>query len=314
MNPSPTPMKSLFYTILIIGGAFLAYDYFLAPPGQKIVFKSLNPPKQKAAPVKPAAPPQPVVAETVPAPAKTVMQEPPPPVTPAPPPTPAAPAPAAASKGPKFDPIEVLTGNWLKIPPSAFPREVKLLQDAMFKMSVGGSKVAAGGIAFAISAENGVITLAPTATSPARAQLPIDGTDLKARLNETYEKWKVLRTEELKAIAAKKTQQQAVQPVASAPSSSEVEAGGKPVRAGNGSYPLLLSSMRSGQVTEVTPENVTGWQEAQPTTVQGKNGWVVKVNFNAKTVFGPQPAEAQAIVLDGRVTGWYFTGSGEEIP
>jgi hypothetical protein len=40
----------------------------------------------------------------------------------------------------------------------------------------------------------------------------------------------------------------------------------------------------------------------------------VKVNFEAKTVFGPQPAEAQALILDGRVTGWYFTGSGEEVP
>jgi hypothetical protein len=233
--------------------------------------------------------------------------------TPSPAPAP-KPAQVAEAKGPKFDPIEVLTANWLKIPPSAFPREVKLLQDAEFKMSVGASKVAAGGVAYALGAENGVLALAPTATSPARAQLSIHGTDLKARLNEAYEKWKVIRTEELKAVAARKAQQQAVKPVAAVPSSSEVEAGGKPVRAGNGSYPLLLASMQSGQVTEITPGNVTGWQEAQSTTVQGKNGWVVKVNFNAKTVFGPQAAEAQAIVLDGKVTGWYYTGSGEEIP
>jgi len=305
-------MKSLFYTLLIFGGAFLAYDYFLAPSGQKIVFnKNLNPPKQQSAPVKHAEPPKPAVTETAPEPVKLVAQEAPMPAAP----VPAAPMPAATSKGPKFDSIETLTGNWLKIPPTAFPREVKLLQDALFKMSVGASKVAAGGIAFAISAENGVLTLAPTATSPARAQLPVDGTDLKARLNETYEKWKVLRVEEWKAAALRKSQSQSAAPaVAAAPSSSEVEAGGKPVRSGNGSYPLLLASMQRGQVTEVTPDNVTGWQEAQPTTVQGRNGWVVKVNFNARTVFGPQPAVAQAIVLDGRVTGWYFTGSGEEIP
>lgn len=304
-------MKSLFYTILIIGCVFCAYDFFLAPPGQKIVFKSLNPPKQQVVQSKPVEAPKPVVVEKIPEPVKPMTVEPPKPVAPMPAPTP---APVAESKGPKFDPIEVLTGNWLKIPPTAFPREVKLLQDAEFKMSVGASKLAAGGLAFALAAENGMLVLAPTATSPARAQLPIDGTDLKARLHDAYEKWKVLRAEELKAIAAKKSQQQAAQPVAPAPSSSEVEASGKPVRAGNGSYPLLIASMQRGQVTEVTPDNVTGWQEVQPTTVQGKNGWVVKVNFNAKTVFGPQAAEAQAIVLDGKVTGWYFTGSGEEIP
>lgn len=304
-------MKSLFYTLLIFGGAFLAYDYFLAPPGQKIVFKSLNPPQQQSAPVKHIEPPKPVVTGAAPEPVKPIAQEAPMPAAPAP----AAPAPVAASKETKFDSIETLTGNWLKIPPTAFPREVRLLQDALFKMNVGASKVAAGGVAFAISAENGVLILAPTATSPARAQLPIDGTDLKARLNETYEKRKVLRAEELKAAALRKSQSQSSAPaVAAAPPSGEVEAGGKPVRSGNGSYPLLLASMQRGQVTEVTPDNVTGWQEAQPTTVQGKNGWVVKVNFNARTVFGPQPAEAQAIVLDGRVAGWYFTGSGEEIP
>ncbi|MFN0080817.1 MAG: hypothetical protein ACKVY0_30480 [Prosthecobacter sp.] len=304
-------MKSLFYTLLILGGVFLGYDYFLAPPGQKVVFKSLNPPKQaKPTPVKSAEPPKSVVVEAAPAPVMPAVVESPKPVTPAP-----APATVKASTSPKFEPIEALTGNWLKIPTSAFPREVKLLQDAMFKMSVGASKVAAGGKAFALSAENGVIILAPTATSPARAQLPIDGTDLKAQLNESYEKWKIVRAEELKAIAAKKQQQQsAAQPTIAAPSSSEADASGKPVRAADGTYPLLIASMKRGQVTEIKPDNITGWQEAQPATLQGKNGWAVKVNFDAKTVFGPQPAEAQALVVNGQVQGWFFTGSGEEVP
>lgn len=35
-------MKALLITILIFAGAFTAYDYFLAPPGQKIIFKKLN--------------------------------------------------------------------------------------------------------------------------------------------------------------------------------------------------------------------------------------------------------------------------------
>jgi len=308
-------MKSLFYTLLIIGGVFCAYDYFLAPPGQKIVFKSLNPPKPKVVPAKPVEAPAPEVVEKAPEAVKPVMEEEPKPVAPAPAATP-VPVPVAESKGPKFDPIEVLTGNWLKIPPTAFPREVKLLQDAEFKMSVGASKVAAGGVAFALGAENGMLVLAPTATSPARARLPIDGTDLKARLNEAYDKWKVLRAEELKVIAAKKAQQQATRASAPviAPSSSEVEPGGKPVRAGNGTYPLLIASMQSGQVTEITPDNITHWQEAQPAPVQGKSGWVVKVSYNAKTIFGLQPVEAQAVTLDGRVVGWYYTGSGEEVP
>lgn len=309
-------MKSLFYTILIIGGVFLGYDYFIAPPGTKIVFKSLNPaPKPKAAATTPVVNEAPAVPDVVPMPApeptKPVTAEEVKPVMPV-----ATPKSASTSANePVFEPIEALTGNWLKIPASAFsePREVKLLQDAMFKMSVGASKITAGATVFAVAASNGVLTLAPTKTSPARAEVPIDGTDLKARLNEVYEKWKVLRAAELKAAAARR-QMAAAQTASTAPSSSEADASGKPVRGSDGGYPLLIASMRRGQVTEITPENIIGWQEPQPAPIQGKNGWAVKLSFNAKTIFGPQPVEAQALVLDGKVMGWYFLGSGEEVP
>ena len=298
-------MKSLFYTILIIGGAFLAYDYFGAPPGKKLVFKSLNVPvKSKVVTVKPAEAEKPLVKEMAPAPVKPVVEE-----------KPKSEEKAPASSGPKFEPIEALTGNWLKIPVSAFPREVKLLQDAMFKMSVGSSKIAAGGKAYALAANNGVLTLAPTASSPARAQVAIDGTDLKAQLNASYEKWKITRAEELKAIAMKKSLNQSSASTAGAgPSSGEVDASGKPERDATSGYPLLIASMKRGQITEIKPENVTNWQDPQPTVIQGKPGWAVKVGCNVKTVFGLQPTEAQALVLDGRVVGWYYTGSGEEVP
>lgn len=305
--PINNPMKSLFYTIIIIGSAFLAYDYYGAPPGKKLVFKSLNVPvKPQGVAVKPVEAAKPVVIATPPAPVRPVAVETSKPVA-------QAPAPAPASTGPKFEPIEALTGNWLKIPASAFPREVVLVQDATFKMSVGSSKIAAGGKAMALSAENGILTLAPTATSPARAQQPIDGTDLKAQLNASYDKWKITRAVELKAIAAKKLQSPVV-PSAAGPSSSEVDAGGKPVRDATGAYPLLIASMKSGQVTEITPEHVISWNDAQPGVIQGKPGWAVKVECNVKTIFGLQLVEAQALVLNGRVTGWYYTGSGEEVP
>lgn len=304
-------MKSLFYTILIIGGAFLAYDYYGAPPGKKLVFKSLNPPvKPKVVTVKPSEVEKPVIKEMPAEPVKPVAVEKPVEMAPAP-----TPAPAPASSGPKFEPIEALTGNWLKIPASAFPREVKLVQDAMFKMSVGSSKIAAGGKAYALSADNGVLTLAPTASSPARAQVAIDGTDLKAQLNASYEKWKITRAEELKVIAANKVRAQSEAPAVEAgPSSSEADASGKPVRDADGGYPLLINSMKRGQITEIKPENITRWQDAQPIVIQGKPGWAVKVECNVKTIFGLQPVEAQALVLNGKVTGWYYTGSGEEVP
>lgn len=302
-------MKSLFFTLLILGGAFLAYDYYGLPPGKKIIFKSLNPPpKPKVVEAPPA--PQPEVTAPVAPPPPT--PEPPKPVVTAPPP-PSVPV-VTTPTGPKAGSIEALTNNWTKIPPTAFPREVKLLQDAEFKMSVGSSKVTAGNKAYAMGADQGVLTVAPTATSPARAQVPIDGTDLKQVLTAIYEAWKVKNEAEQRANAARRAQFAAQAASAAAASASEVEPSGKPVRDATGAYPLLLASIKSGQVTEIKPENIQRWQEAQPTTVQGKPGWAVKVNFQANTVFGLYESEAQALVADGKVKGWYYAGSGEEVP
>lgn len=304
-------MKSLFYTLLILGGAFAAYDYFGAPPGKKLIFKSLNTPVStgpKLVLANPKFDEMPVVKESVPETPKTATEMPRA-VDKAPAPAPAVTKPAS---DPRFQPIEALTSNWMKIPASAFPREVKLLQDAMFKMSVGGSKVAAGGKAVVIGADNGVLTLAPTATSPARAQLPIDGTDLKAQLNASYEKWKVARAAELKELSVQKSLTRTAPVDANAP--GMVDGEGKPQRDSTSAYPLLVSAMKSGKVTEIKPENVLRWYDPQPTQVQGKTGWAVKFECNVKTIFGLQPVEAQAVVLGGNVIGWYYTGSGEEVP
>ena len=51
-------MKSLFITLLLLGGVFAAYDYFLAPPGQKMIFKDLNPPPKPKTVVEAAPEPE----------------------------------------------------------------------------------------------------------------------------------------------------------------------------------------------------------------------------------------------------------------
>lgn len=163
-------MKSLFYTILILGLAFVAYDYFLAPPGQKLVFKRMNvtpPAAPRAAPTKADEKPSKVAA---PPPAAPVVA--PKPVQQPSTPVPAAATPAFDADGfplPKFEPMDVLTKGWTFIPASAFPRPVKLMKDTEFKLSVGASKLAAGGQAVALAMQDGMLTVAPTETSPARA-------------------------------------------------------------------------------------------------------------------------------------------------
>jgi len=306
-------MKSLFITLLLLGGVFAAYDYFLAPPGQKIIFTDLNPPPKPK-----------VVVEAVPEPEKPVETAPANTAPEAPKPVEApkvaetAPAPAqAAPAAPKAGSIEALTNNWANIPPTAFPREVTLLKDAEFKMPVGAAKVTAGRKVQAIAFKEGMLALLSAPGSSAKAIVSIDDTDLKAILTGIYEKWKVARAEYLKNASAQKQQMASTLKAENATANSnraEVDETGKPLRGDDRGYPLLLSSIRRGQVTDIKPDKIISWGDPNPTKVQGKDGWAIKVEYQADTIFGLQPVEAQALVVNGRVQGWFYTGSGEEVP
>jgi len=303
-------MKSLFITLLLLGGVFAAYDYLLAPPGQKMIFKDLNPPPKPKTVVEAAPEPEkPVEAPVAPtAPEAPKRAEAPKVVETAP-----APAPAA----PKAGSIEALTNNWTNIPPSAFPREVTLLKDAEFKMPVGASKVTAGRKVQAIAFKEGMLALLSAPGSSAKAIVSIDDTDLKTILTDGYEKWKVARAEYLKKASAQKQQMASTIKAESTTANSnraEVDETGKPMRGDDRSYPLLMSSIRRGQVTDIKPEKIISWGDPNPTKVQGKDGWAIKVEYQADTIFGLQPVEAQALVVNGRVQGWFYTGSGEEVP
>lgn len=309
-------MKSLILTLLILGGAFAAYDYFLAPPGQKMIFKDLNPPPTPKTVVEAA--PEPEKPSEAPAPAtapETIKPVEAPKMTetaPVPAPT-TAPAPTV----PKAGSIEALTNNWTNIPPTAFPREITLLKDAEFKMPVGASKVTAGRKVQAIAFRDGQLALLSAPGSNAKAIVSIDDTDLKKVLTDIYEKWKVARAEYLKKVAAQKQQMASTLKAESATTNSnraEVDETGKPMRGDDRSYPLLLGSIRRGQVTDIKPDKIISWGDPNPTKVQGKDGWAIKVEYQAETIFGLQPVEAQALVVNGRVQGWFYTGSGEEVP
>lgn len=318
-------MKSLFFTLLIIAGAFAAYDYFGAPPGQKVIFKSMN------AGVPPPAPPAAAQApvekrdDTIELPrGKPVADTPLAPATPASaastPPAPATMvAPVADADGfvpPMFEPLEVLTKGWTFIPPSAFnpPRELKLTKEVEFKLSAGSSKLAAGSKAYALGMTNGLLTVAPAPASPARAQVALDDTDLKTILHEGYERWKPLRAAALKKIwERKRSMATGGEPTGTTLAGSTDESG-RPRQNADGSYDLILASMRSGQVTEPKPDTMKHWGQPTEQLIEGKNGWAVRVRYEAATIFGPMEVEAQVLIVSGKVKGWYYTGSGEEVP
>jgi hypothetical protein len=220
---------------------------------------------------------------------------------------------------PTFDPVEVITANWNAIPKGYFatPKPVKVMKELSIQIKVGGgtatTKVAAGGTVYAVSQEGPMLTITPAIGSPGRAQVPMDDTDIKAVFAEAYEQIKVATTERARqAFEAKKLADS--QPKSATPMVTGAGANAKPARAEDGSYPLLLASMKSGQVTEIKPDNIKSWGDAKNEKIEKDTYWTVVVKYETQTMFGKFETEAQARIKDGKVEKWVYVGSGETVP
>jgi hypothetical protein len=305
-------LKSLFMTLLILGGAFLAYDYYLAPDADKLVFKKPGAKPVTVAPVV-AAPPNPVPQETVTTPPPAVATSSPPvaPITQAPTPTPAVtPAPTSLDGfvPPTIPDVASATVNWTRIPSTAFPRPVKLSKGIAFKASFGATQVPAGTEVTVMSAQDKMLTVAPNPQSELRGTVELESTDLQATLTQAYESWRAKRIE-----AARQSWQHRKENAA-APESITPASDDKPEMGPDGTYPLLIASMKAGDVTDITPANIIRWGQPVRGEYKGQPCWDIPVDFNAQTAFGKISASAVAKVVRGRVVGWFYEGSGEVVP
>jgi hypothetical protein len=313
-------MKGILVLILAAALGYAAYEFVYPLIAERMKFEKHVPKPQEVA-VAPAPVPKPEIKVEPP---KPVMEEPPPPPKPEPKPAPMPvipepkPEPPKPKEGefvaPEFPPIEVAVQNWTAIPKTAFPREVKMKRDLELKLKMGaataGTQVKAGGNIYAISQDGANLVVAPTPDSPMRGTVAIDDTNLKEVLTGAYERWKVARVEtlrrqhEFKLAAAERAK--------NAPAAAKAVTAGndKPTRDADGTYPLLLASMKSGKVTEIKPENIKEWGEPQLTD----GVWTVIVKYETQTMFGKFDTEAQAHIRNGQVEKWIYTGSGEVVP
>jgi hypothetical protein len=314
-------MKALLILALAVGVAYFSYQVLYPPIAEALgiqkVEKAVEEVKIVSAPApktEPVPEPVPVKSEPKPEP-KPEM-----PVVMAPPPVPepAMPAPEKPKEGdfvpPDFPPIETMVANWTNIPKSAFPRPVKMNRQFEFKIKVGSgtasSVVPAGQDVVAVAQQGTALVIAPTPTSNARGQVPMDDTNLKELLTNTYEKWKVWRVESLRrAHEYKKTA--ASRAVAGGPA---VAGDDKPEKNADGAYPVLLASMSSGEVTEIKPDNIKEWGEVAREKIDDEDFWTVIVKYETQTMFGKFDTEAQARIKNGKVRKWVYTGSGEVVP
>jgi hypothetical protein len=318
-------MKALGALVILAAVGFLAFQFAYPPLADLLGL-------EKAAPPPPPEEKPQVIVDLTPEPTK---EEPAPvmpkvvEMTPEPTPAPAMPklpealppsAPMADADGftpPTFEPIEDLVKNWTAIPAGAFKYHppVKLAKAVEFVAVINGnkfgSKIPAGGTAVAMAQEGLDIVVAPSPSAPARAKVPLDETDLKEVLTARYENFKVVWTERKRRefLFSKNASARAPESKPGAPPPA-----GAPAKNAEGSYDILLASMKAGQVTEITPTNVKKWGDVQQEKIDGKDYYTIIVDYTTKTMFGDFDTQAQARIAGNKVEKWIYTGSGEVVP
>lgn len=293
-------MKALFLVACLVVATIAAYDFFIAPPGERRVF-----PNEWNLPVKivhrppsstpgstsdPAAMSQPVNAPT------SLSGD--------------------AFVPPKFASIESITKNWSTLPPQAFPRPVKTRQPVEIKMSAGSSTLPAGIEVTALSIAEGMLTIAPTPESTARGTLSIRETNLIDELNQRYGDWvqaRIDRAREAWEFRLAQTKSGGGKPPSVVATADMLDSKGRPVKNADGAYDLLLASIASRRVTDIDPEKILRWGSPLSMDLDGVPHWAVDVFYMTDTIFGPFEAQARAFVRDGRITDWRYAVSGEKV-
>lgn len=242
---------------------------------------------------------------------------------------------------PEFQPIEQLVGNWKQIPPSAFPRKVTLKAKAkyIFAGGAGSSTAPAGAKTFAISLSGGKLVITPNTQSKVRGTISIDDTDYKEILGEEYEKYKQRKKKEVYArrVRAREIAESEVELAQETSSTNtsqsrpnqvtsisripkdqlsdyENEIGKMPEADNDGRVPIMVSSIRSGAVSEIRLNEISYWGPIRYEIVDNRAYWTATVNYKTTSLFGTFPTEAMALMRNGKVENWLYTGSLEEVP
>jgi hypothetical protein len=189
---------------------------------------------------------------------------------------------------------------------------VKIAKDLEVKSAIGATKVAAGGSAYAIGQDGADLVIAPSPDSKFKGKLAIADTNIKDVITGIYETYKVNETARQQRLFELK-KQEALHPKASVASAGG-GADNRPEKDKDGSFPILLASMKAGEVTEIKPDNIKKWGEATREKDKEHDFWSVVVTFEATTPFGKFEQDAQAQVKNGKVLKWIYTGSGEVVP
>ncbi|MGK0186002.1 MAG: hypothetical protein ACI9R3_001785 [Verrucomicrobiales bacterium] len=242
------------------------------------------------------------------------------------------------AKPPTFEPINELVGNWKKIPDSAFPRNIKLKKAVNYNIADGTGSLPSGSNVVALSTDgNGTLSVAPNDKSDLRGQVAIDDTDFKAVLTDVYKIFQKRKLAQFEAAQAEMAAEEPDEfeipavadlspgmatgsntPMPAKPANIDAKTraiiGEPPLQFVSGTVPVMVQSMKSGQVTEIKPDMIKYWARLHFSTVQGEPYWVGRVDYTTNSIFGIFPTQAKALIRKGKVVKWIYSGSEEPVP
>jgi len=94
----------------------------------------------------------------------------------------------------------------------------------------------------------------------------------------------------------------------------ENEIGKMPEAENDGRVPIMMRSIRSGDVSEIRLNEISYWGPIRYEIVDNRAYWTATVNYKTTSLFGTFPTEAMALMRNGKVENWLYTGSLEEVP
>ena len=148
--------------------------------------------------------------------------------------------------------------------------------------------------------------------------LSIDETDFKEQIQKTYDTWK--QRQKSRVVKLRKAEKQrllsnassSTTPIA-APASTASSLGQEPTVNPDGTVPVMIDSIKAGDVTEITLEKIQYWRWNGYEQIGGTDYYTGVVGYQTETIFGEINTEGKALIRGGKVAKWIYSGSEEEI-
>lgn len=225
---------------------------------------------------------------------------------------------------PVFKSLESIVENWKNVPENAFPKVVTLKKPVDLELIINGkvsgkSTLRVGQQAYPVVLDGETLTVsgAPGDVTM-KGAVPVDETNFKDQIRKTYEAWKTGQEGRVRKLRKEEKQRRlAKAKEAAEPSENSAAAGAllgeEPSVNPDGSVPVMLQSIRSGQVKEIQLGAIDYWRWNGYEEIGGVGYWTGVVGYTAETMFGEINAEGKALIQNGRVVKWIYSGSEEEI-